>query len=506
MAWFSNLRLMSKLIVSFLVVATIALLIGGIAVKELKVMTHLMSSMYADRLVPIRDLSKVETQNLHHYRRLYVAIMFQNRERTLDLVKQNTDTEQALDSLFTAYENTLLIDEEKRLITVYKQQLPAYRASAKKVTDLLLAEQPAEAQSVLSNETRPLYDALAATIGKLIKVNDDYATQIDQESRSTAEQMVQLMVGLMLGGFVLAVVIGLFVTRMIMRQVGGEPSEAVAVLQRVADGDLTVRVNLNANDHSSMLFSIQQMVSKLTSVIGEVTQSANALASASEEVSASAQTLSQNSSEQAASVEQTSAAVEEITSTISQNADNARITDGMASKSASDAGDGGEAVKKTVVAMQQIANKISIVDDIAYQTNLLALNAAIEAARAGEHGKGFAVVAAEVRKLAERSQIAAQEISELASNSVTQAQNAGHLLDEMLPSIRKTADLVQEISAASREQSNGIDQINSAINQLAHTTQLNASSSEELSATAEEMSTQAIHLQETVGFFRVGTI
>ncbi|MGM3372128.1 methyl-accepting chemotaxis protein, partial [Escherichia coli] len=82
------------------------------------------------------------------------------------------------------------------------------------------------------------------------------------------------------------------------------------------------------------------------------------------------------------------------------------VTDGMASKAAKEATEGGESVQQTVVAMKKIAQRISIIDDIAYQTNLLALNAAIEAARAGEHGKGFAVVAAEVRKLAERSQVA----------------------------------------------------------------------------------------------------
>jgi methyl-accepting chemotaxis protein len=113
------------------------------------------------------------------------------------------------------------------------------------------------------------------------------------------------------------------------------------------------------------------------------------------------------------------------------------------------------------------------------------------------------VVAAEVRKLAERSQIAAQEIGTVASNSVELAEKAGRLLDTIVPNIRKTSDLVQEITAASEEQSSGVGQINAAVNQLNQTTQQNASSSEELAATAEEMSGQAEQLQQSMAFFKL---
>jgi methyl-accepting chemotaxis protein len=153
--------------------------------------------------------------------------------------------------------------------------------------------------------------------------------------------------------------------------------------------------------------------------------------------------------------------------------------------------------------MKQIARKISIIDDIAYQTNLLALNAAIEAARAGDHGKGFAVVAAEVRKLAERSQIAAQEIGEVASSSVQLAERAGALLDTIVPSIKQTAGLVEEIAVASQEQTAGAGQINTAMSQLSDLTQQNASASEELAATSQEMRGRARQLQETMRFFKV---
>jgi methyl-accepting chemotaxis protein len=281
-------------------------------------------------------------------------------------------------------------------------------------------------------------------------------------------------------------------------------SDTIFIAQALEEGDLTQSLS---REYQGAFDQVKQglnnTIAKLSQTIGEVIAAADQLGNASEQISATSQSLSQASNEQAASVEETTASIEEMSASIQQNSENAKITDGMASKAANEASQGGVAVKQTVKAMKDIAGKIGIIDDIAYQTNMLALNAAIEAARAGEHGKGFAVVAAEVRKLAERSQIAAKEIGELAQSSVKTAEDAGQLLNAIVPSISKTSDLVQEIAAASQEQSAGAEQVNTAMMQMTTLTQQNASASEELAATAEEMTGQAEQLQTLMSFFKI---
>jgi len=280
--------------------------------------------------------------------------------------------------------------------------------------------------------------------------------------------------------------------------------DTIDVAMALEQGDLTRKVTRDYQGaFDQVKQSLNNTVEKLAQTIGDVNATTETIASATNQVSATAQSLSQASSEQAASVEETSASIEQMAASIQQNTENAKVADGMSAEGSTKAAEGGQAVTQTVGAMKDIAKKISIIDDIAYQTNLLALNAAIEAARAGEHGKGFAVVAAEVRKLAERSQVAAQEIGQLAINSVGMAERAGKLLDEIVPATKKTADLVQEITAASEEQTTGVTQVNSAMSQLNQITQQNASASEELAATAEEMSGQASNLQELMSFFTV---
>ena len=390
-------------------------------------------------------------------------------------------------------------DKDKELLNAIRTQWEAYGIQL----DAILMESRAghneKARDMIDKAT-----VMGDKVGADINEHFDYNIKLGQKASADAAAIKSsaLVLSLIISAatFALVGIISFTVTRYLVKSI----NEAVDASNRLAEGDLTVKIESHGRDEIGQLMTaMHNMVVKLTDVITSVRTSADALASASEEISATAQSLSQASSEQAASVEETSASIEQMTASINQNTENAKVTDGMAGKAAKEATEGGEAVGSTVEAMKKIAGKIGIVDDIAYQTNLLALNAAIEAARAGEHGKGFAVVAAEVRKLAERSQVAAQEIGELASSSVGLAEKAGKLLDEIVPSINKTSDLVQEIASASTEQSSGVGQINGAMGQLNQTTQQNASASEELAATAEEMSSQTEQLQSVMSFFKL---
>ena len=270
----------------------------------------------------------------------------------------------------------------------------------------------------------------------------------------------------------------------------------------VAKGDLTIELK-KRSENDDLLQSLSDMVMAIAKVLNEVQATAENLSLSSEEMTATTENLSQGANEQASSTEEISSSIEEMTANITQNADNARQTEIITLKASTDVEEGSKAVNLTVQSMKNIVQKIGIISEIASRTDLLAINAAIEAARAGEHGKGFAVVAAEIRKLAERSQLAANEIEDVSKNSVEIAEKSGKVLAEIVPDIQKTARLVQEISAASQEQNSGTLQINNAVQQLTAVTSDTASSAEELASSAEELSNQAEILMGVISFFKM---
>lgn len=317
-------------------------------------------------------------------------------------------------------------------------------------------------------------------------------------------QVAQLVNRIIIVSVVLTLMAVIF-SWVLSRTIAKRLKRTAELMLHMSEGNLEFDIQDHSNDEIGvMMKSFEKMVANLKQFAIDVQNAANQVAAGADEVNSSSQNMAQGASEQASSIEEISSSMEEMNATVKQNADNAQQTASIADKSAIDAQEGGRAVSSTVSAMKNIAEKINIIEEIARQTNMLALNAAIEAARAGEHGKGFAVVAAEVRKLAERSQVAAKEISEQSATSVEVAEQAGKLLAEVVPGIQRTAELVREINASSTEQSSGIDQVAKAIHQLDQVIQQNASSTEELAATSEELASQGTLLLEAASFFKIG--
>ncbi|MES2071596.1 MAG: methyl-accepting chemotaxis protein [Pseudomonadota bacterium] len=404
--------------------------------------------------------------------------------------------------------------EKKTALEKFKASRGAFVASFTKVADLIELDQRDEATKMMSNATFPALEAVLADLNLILELQNKGMDSNGDKITSDISFSRTLILSLGFAGLLVSVFFAVWISRSITAPI----AEAVAVARRVADGDLTGRIEIKSRDETGQLLSaLADMNNSLVMTISQVHASTETISSASGEIASGNADLSSRTESQASSLEQTASSMEELTSTVKQNADNARQANQLVVSASDVAVKGGTVVGQVVSTMgsiressRKIVDIIGVIDGIAFQTNILALNAAVEAARAGEQGRGFAVVAAEVRNLAQRSAGAAKEIKELIGDSVEKVDHgsrlvdqAGQTMDEIVSSVKHVADIMSEITAASQEQSSGIEQVNLAITQMDEMTQQNAALVEQAAAAAESMQEQAIALAQAVSVFKL---
>ena len=509
--WFGNRSTVVKLMSAFGLMAALIAIGGWQGIRGLEMVEKDFQTLYHNHALGLSLLKGAELDVMHSVVSLRIAAGAATNAERARAAESIAKARESFDKQFSEFRNTLTIEDGKKRAGKVHGLFEELGAAEDQLLEVLIGQKREDIKprmeaidglvSRMAEETEALQQAKLTVMAETSAA----ASRTYASSRTT-------LIGLVLASIFVAVGVGYGLSRRIAHPL----MLTVAVLERVARGDFTERLDVDSEDEiGRMAKALNQAIEGMRQALLEVNEASTGVTRAAQHLAGASERLAKGAHDQASSLEETAASLVEMTATVKQNADNARQASHVAGEARDAAGSGGAVVTDAIRAMEEInvasrkiADIVTAIDEIAFQTNLLALNAAVEAARAGEQGRGFAVVAAEVRKLAQRSATAAKEIKHLIRDSLSKVDKGSELVDlsgktliEIVASTRRVSDIISEIASGSSEQSVGLEQINRAVCQMDTVTQGYSTQTEELASTAMSLSNSADHLQILVGRF-----
>ncbi len=411
-----------------------------------------------------------------------------------------------------SFEQFMTLDA--RIVALYRGGRPAETATA---TGLVLGE-----ELTLFDGIDKAAERIDTAVRQLSEAQERKAERDGARSRNAVLIVAAL-------ALLLAVLLAFFITRSLTAPL----SRTVALLRRVAGGDLTGRVeNPTGDELGQMGVALNESLERMSETVNGIAQGSETLSSASEELSAVSQQMSAAAEETAVqassvsvaaeqvshNVQSVSAGAEELGASISEIAQSATEAAQVAAQAVQVAGQANDTIVKLGASSQEIGEVVKVITSIAEQTNLLALNATIEAARAGEVGKGFAVVASEVKDLARKTAASSEEIGRKITTIQADTTDAVEAIGQITTIVQRINDIQTVIAAAVEEQAvttneigrsvteaaTGAGEIARNITGVAETARGTTQGATETHRAAEELSRLASDLIGLVGRFDVG--